>query len=490
MRAMDANRKKKSVCGYDTAENTIEKDKHIKSRLQWGDPDLVPEPWISYVVPTYRRPDLLREALISILNQDEVDFRWQIVVSDNDTDGNSGAEQVVRELNDPKIIYYRHDESLSGYGNWNRSIQLARSPWVAMLHDDDMLMHDHLVTMADYIKRYEKKSSKPLAYISSQYIEISNRKDVDINADNPNYRFYDGMSTTEKSRIYKYDILQPYTKRDSIITGASVYMPSNGTIMNRDIMIKTGGFKRVTCSDVIKPFTLIGDYRVYKTLRPMGYYCFGRNETVKPGVPHRIAKACMEISDYIYQSSLAGRIWGNIAYDERFSTVVDYMMRYASYGNLDVKREDFDDIHMCRKEADRKWRRFIYQRVLYKYSRKMNDINLDEIYTTFFEDHMNATCKVLDRKISADQNLYLYGAGVYGKKALSYLLNKGYTVSGFAVTSGAENCEPIEGYSVYNIADIVNMDNPFFLITTLPDKQFQIIATLRNYGTENYAYLI
>ena len=483
---------KKSVHKYDIAEDCMEKKRHIKSHLKWGDPNLIPEPWISYVVPTFKRPELLKEALLSILNQDEVDFQWQIVVSDNETDENSGAEQVVKELNNPRIIYYRHDENLMAIGNWNRSIELARSPWVAMLHADDMVMHDHLITMANYIKKYEKKSSKPLAYISSQYIEFSKSKAADIRTDNFYYRIYEGMSSLEKRIIRKTDLLQPYTKKDSILTGASVYVPTNGTIMNRDIMIQTGGFNNAfgPCTDVIKPLTLIDNYRVYKTLRPMGYYRFGTNATMRPGMLHRIAEGCMEISDYIYQSSFAGKIWGKIAREERFSVVVDYMMRYSSYGNGDAKREDFDDIHMCRKEPDSKLHKFIYRCVMHMYSKKFKHINLDEIYTVFFDDHMNATCRVLDEKIGKNQNLFLYGAGVYGKKALSYLLDKGYTVSGFVVTSNAEDREPIEGYSVYNIGDVVNVDNPFFLITTLPDKQYQIIETLRTYGTENYAYIV
>lgn len=492
LKAIDAKKGRKTAYRYDIAEDFMEKKRHIKSHLKWGNPSFVPEPWISYVVPTFKRPELLKEALISILNQDEVDFQWQIVVSDNETDENSGAEQVVKELNNPRIIYYRHDENLTAIGNWNRCIELARSPWVAMLHADDLVMHDHLVTMARYIKKYEKRSSKPLAYISPQYIEFSKSEDVDINADNPNYRIYEGMSSLEQSKISKVDLLQPFTKKDSIITGGSVYIPSNGTIMNRNIMIETGGFNGDfgVCTDVIKPLTLIDNYRVYKTMRPMGYYRFDSNATMRPGMLHIIAEGCMKISDYIYQRSFAGKIWKNIAYDERFTEVIDIMMRYSSYGNSDVQRSDFDDIHICRTKFDRKWRKFIYQHVMRKYKKKMNHMNMDEIYSMFFEDHMNATCKILDEKMGESQNLFLYGAGVYGKKALSFLLNKGYIVSGFVVTSGAESCKPIEGHSVYNAVDIVNTENPFFLITTLPNKQNQIIKTLRKYGTENYAYII
>lgn len=492
LKAIDAKKGRKTAYRYDIAEDFIKKKKHIKSHLKWGNPDLIPEPWISYVVPTFKRPELLKEALISILNQDEVDFQWQIVVSDNETDENSGAEQVVKELNNPRIIYYRHDENLTAIGNWNRSIELARSPWVAMLHADDLVMHDHLVTMARYIKKYEKKSSKPLAYISAQYIEFSKSEDVDISADNFNWRIYEGMSAREQRKVCKFDILQPFTKKDSIITGASVYVPSNGTIMNRNVMVETGGFNGDfgVSTDLIKPLTLIDNYRVYKTMRPMGYYRLDSNATMRPGMLHKIAEGCMKISDYIYQSSFEGKIWKNIAYDERFTEVIDIMMRYSSFGNSNVSRSDFDDIHICRTKFDRTWRKFIYQHVMRMYKKKMHYLNMDEIYTMFFEDHMNATCKLLDEKMEEGQHLFLYGAGVYGEKALSFLRSKGYVVSGFVVTSGAESCPPIEGYPVNNIADIINTEHPFFLITTLPNKQDQIITTLRKYGIENYAYII
>ena len=75
-----------SVVNYESREDCFEKCAHVKSRLVYGDPSYISKPWLTVVVPTYRRANLLEQALESILSQWHVDYFWDIVVVDNEPD--------------------------------------------------------------------------------------------------------------------------------------------------------------------------------------------------------------------------------------------------------------------------------------------------------------------------------------------------------------------------------------------------------------------
>lgn len=60
---------------YESEENCFQKYDHITSRLIYGDPKKIEDPWITILIPTYRRPDMLKEALESVLIwQEHTDF--------------------------------------------------------------------------------------------------------------------------------------------------------------------------------------------------------------------------------------------------------------------------------------------------------------------------------------------------------------------------------------------------------------------------------
>src|SRR6476620_10696 len=90
-------------------------------------------PWVSFCMTTYKRPDFLKEQLHTILKQTFDDFT--IIISDNDVEGS--GEQAVKEINDPRISYYRNEENLGMVKSFNRSLAKARSEFVVMITDDD-----------------------------------------------------------------------------------------------------------------------------------------------------------------------------------------------------------------------------------------------------------------------------------------------------------------------------------------------------------------
>ena len=97
-------------------------------------------PLVSIVIPTYRRPTLLAEAIASALGQDSADD-YEVLVLDNDAEATApfSAEVVAASFQDPRLRYVRNAKNLGMTGNWNRGLEVARGTWMTLLHDDDLL---------------------------------------------------------------------------------------------------------------------------------------------------------------------------------------------------------------------------------------------------------------------------------------------------------------------------------------------------------------
>jgi glycosyltransferase involved in cell wall biosynthesis len=108
------------------------------------------QPWVSFCMTTYKRPEFLKEQLQTILKQTFKDF--SIIISDNDIDGS--GEEVVREINDPRIFYYRNEENLGMVKSFNRSLAKAKSEYVVMITDDDPVYPNMLTILRELTLKY------------------------------------------------------------------------------------------------------------------------------------------------------------------------------------------------------------------------------------------------------------------------------------------------------------------------------------------------
>ena len=92
-------------------------------------------PLVTVITPTYNHERHIRQCIDSVLAQTET--RWeQIVVDDGSTDDTG---DVVRSYDDPRIRYIRLDHvGISALATtYNRALDLARGPLVAILEGDD-----------------------------------------------------------------------------------------------------------------------------------------------------------------------------------------------------------------------------------------------------------------------------------------------------------------------------------------------------------------
>jgi len=103
---------------------------------------------VSVIIPTHKRPELLKKAIASALNQtyEQIEI---IVVDDNSCDN---TEQVVIEFKKGNIRYIKNENSLGGAGARNKGIENSNGEFIAFLDDDDTWYKDKIELQVKKIK--------------------------------------------------------------------------------------------------------------------------------------------------------------------------------------------------------------------------------------------------------------------------------------------------------------------------------------------------
>ena len=97
-------------------------------------------PSVSVIIPTYNRSQILKRAVISVLNQSYQDFEV-VVVDDASTDETT---EVVRKFEDKRIKYIRHKQNRGAPAARNTGLQVSNSEYIAFLDDDDEWLPEKL----------------------------------------------------------------------------------------------------------------------------------------------------------------------------------------------------------------------------------------------------------------------------------------------------------------------------------------------------------
>ncbi len=115
---------------------------------------MVPDYTLTILVPTYRRADLLRVCLQSI-----VDSRLKILeVVVGDDGGDDATKQVCEDFTFYLPIKYlppKPNAKGSLSSNLGRLIQAAEGEWVLLLHDDDFLIGDHSIYPGEFANQFD-----------------------------------------------------------------------------------------------------------------------------------------------------------------------------------------------------------------------------------------------------------------------------------------------------------------------------------------------
>jgi glycosyltransferase involved in cell wall biosynthesis len=95
-------------------------------------------PLVTTVIPTYRRPALLKRAIESVLGQEGVSLR--VCVFDNAS--GDQTREIVHEIasRDDRVTYYCHERNLGGAANFEFGLRSVETPYFSLLSDDDYLL--------------------------------------------------------------------------------------------------------------------------------------------------------------------------------------------------------------------------------------------------------------------------------------------------------------------------------------------------------------
>jgi glycosyltransferase involved in cell wall biosynthesis len=95
----------------------------------------------SVIIPTFRRPHELIEAISSVLRQHEATI--EVIVIDDSPEGS--AEEAIRGLGDSRIIYLKNPNPTGGVPSIVRNIgwPMANGTFVHFLDDDDIVTEGH-----------------------------------------------------------------------------------------------------------------------------------------------------------------------------------------------------------------------------------------------------------------------------------------------------------------------------------------------------------
>jgi glycosyltransferase involved in cell wall biosynthesis len=264
-------------------KNNFSKTKFVKLKLAQGDLNFNKKPLVTIAIPTYKRANLLKKAIDSSLNQKGFS-NYEVIVVDDDSNSDKETEtqKLMKNYDDPKLLYYRYEEggSLGMAGAWNKSLELARGEWYSMLHDDDLLKENFLEEMMQVLN-----SNENITFLKAQHDHIDER-----NFSNLKNNYKTGIvEKTFEGKIEKFSEID-YILLNPI--GGPV-----GIIMKRENAIKLGGFKESTYPAIDYAFftKYCMEYDTHYYHKTLCSYRIAQNISLKNGVLMACAKIHYEM---------------------------------------------------------------------------------------------------------------------------------------------------------------------------------------------------
>jgi len=136
---------------------------HTDARFWAGVARVVLPPLVSVIVPTRNRPDMLREAIGSILHQSLSNLEVVVV-----NDGGDDLTGLLESLHDDRIVHLRLPERRERSAARNAGIRAARGQYIAYLDDDDLYYQNHLATVIGFMEQQGLPAAYSDAYRARQ----------------------------------------------------------------------------------------------------------------------------------------------------------------------------------------------------------------------------------------------------------------------------------------------------------------------------------
>lgn len=205
-------------------------------------------PFFSVVIPTYRRPDLLLQALESVTAQTFFDYEVIVIDDDPEQSAKDSVESAASERPDVQFSYFQNDQARGGSGARNAGLARARGTWVAFLDDDDTWLPSKLAAIHAVIQ------TSPDAHLTLVY------------SGNTKYDFGSGrVVSTSRPRVRGHVLNR--VLYENCVGGMSV------VVARRDVLQSIGGLD--------ERFMALQDMELYVRLAERGTFDFVEEPLVR-----------------------------------------------------------------------------------------------------------------------------------------------------------------------------------------------------------------
>ncbi len=126
---------------------------------------------ISVCVPTYNRPDTLRQLINSFLRQD---YKNKELIISDDTP-NDSIKQLVVGYKNKNIKYFHNKTSLRFAKNYEASMVRSTGDYIVTLGDDDVLLNPEV--LSNYVKIF--KANPKVAFVCSNLVQFSEDMNIE-----------------------------------------------------------------------------------------------------------------------------------------------------------------------------------------------------------------------------------------------------------------------------------------------------------------------
>ncbi|MEA5504077.1 glycosyltransferase family 2 protein [Halotia wernerae UHCC 0503] len=186
------------------------------------------EPLVSVIIPTYNRPEYLKQAIASAVKQTYQNI--EIIVFDNCSLENPQA--IVESFQDPRIKFWRQQQNIGMLANQISAFSMAQGKYLASLHDDDMWNDDFLAKLVPHL---EANYGLVLAFCDHYIIDKNSKINYVITEENTQVYKRDKLAQGTYQNFYQIGLV------DKSIPAAAACVIRNDFIDWNSIPLEVGG---------------------------------------------------------------------------------------------------------------------------------------------------------------------------------------------------------------------------------------------------------
>ena len=144
---------------------------------------------IQVYILSRNRPDYLRFAIESLLNQKHSPINFEIIISDS-SDNDDVSKMINKDYEDKNIKYIRRSGITSHMGHTQLVVSELNSEYSVIFHDDDILHPDYIIDMSSYLNNNEN-----VVAVGCNGMDFKNK--------------ISDLKNTSESKLRIYDLVSP-----------------------------------------------------------------------------------------------------------------------------------------------------------------------------------------------------------------------------------------------------------------------------------------